>query len=101
MSRRQPAVACSPSEMATLTTLSTSRTSEARMVERARIVLRCIGGDPVQNIARDLGIRPNTVIDWRQRFVAEGIAGLFDRDRPGKPKQYPANFRSQVLAVLD
>jgi transposase len=87
--------------MATLTTWSTSRTSEARIVERARIILRCINGEPVQNIARELGIRPNTVIDWRRRFVAEGIAGLFDRDRPGKPKQYPANFRAQVLAVLD
>ena len=81
MSRHQPVVTCSESDMATLTTWSTSRTSEARMVERARIILRCIHGDPVQNIARDLGIRPNTVIDWRRRFVAEGIAGLFDRDR--------------------
>ena len=90
------------SDMPALTTWSTSRTSEARMVERARGILRCINGDPVQNIARDLGIRPNTVIDWRRRFVAEGITGLFDRDRPGKPRQYPVNFRSQkYAAVLD
>ena len=101
MSRHQPVVTCQSSDLAILTTWAASRTLEARLVERARIVLRCINGDPVQSIARDLGIRPNTVIDWRRRFAAEGIAGLFDRDRPGKPRQYPENFRSQVLAVLD
>ena len=71
------------------------------MVERARIVLRCIRGDAVQDIARDIGVRPNTVIDWRRRFAAEGLAGLYDRARPGKPKHYPADFRQQVLATLE
>ena len=81
MPRHQPVVACSAADLATLTSWSTSRAFEARLVERARIILRCIKGDPVQIIARDLNVRPNTVIDWRKRFVAEGIAGLFDRPR--------------------
>ena len=71
------------------------------MVERARIVLRCIDGDRAIDIAHDLGIRPNTVIDWRQRFQTEGINGLFDRPRSGKPKTYTADFRNQVLATLE
>jgi transposase len=74
---------------------------EARLVERARIVLRCIRGDSVQDIARDLDVRQNTVIDWRRRFASEGMSGLFDRPRPGKPKHYPADFRNHVLATLD
>jgi transposase len=101
MPRHQPIVVCSANDHATLTAWSSSRIMEARLVERARIVLRCIQGDEVQDIARDLGVRPNTVIDWRRRFVAEGIAGLYDRPRPGKPKQYPADFRQQVLATLE
>ena len=100
MPRHQPIVVCSGSDLATLTTWSTSRTMEARLVERARIVLRCINGDAVKDIAHDLGLRANTVIDWRRRFQAEGISGLFDRPRPGTPKQYPEDFRDQVLATL-
>src|ERR1035441_7757015 len=100
MPRHQPVVTCSPGDLATLTSWSSSRTLEARLVERARIVLRCIDGAEVKDIARALGIRPNTVIDWRRRFVAEGIAGLFDRARSGKPKQYPPDFRDKVLATL-
>ena len=101
MPRRQPVVSCSAADLATLTKWSTSRTSEARLVERARIILRCINGDPVQLIARDLNIRPNTVIDWRRRFMAEGVAGLFDRPRPGKPRLYPSDFRTKVLETLE
>jgi len=101
MPRHQPTVVCSANDRATLTSWSASRTMEARLVERARIVLRCIQGERVQDIARGLGVRPNTVIDWRRRFVAEGIAGLQDRPRSGKPKQYPPDFRNQVLATLE
>ena len=73
---------------------------EAALVERACIVLRCIQGDPVKDIAHDLDVRPNTVINWRRRFQAESIAGLLDRPRPGKPKQYPEDFRDRVLETL-
>ena len=101
MPRHQPVVTCSPKDLATLTLWSTSRTIEARLVERARMVLRSVEGDPVTDIARDLRVRPNTVIDWRRRFQAEGVPGLHDRPRSGKPKTYPVDFRQQVLATLE
>jgi transposase len=101
MPRHQPVIPCSPGDLSILTEWASSRTLEARQVERARIVLRCIHGEAVKDIARDLGVRPNTVIDWRRRFAGEGLTGLFDRPRSGKPKQYPEDFRKQVLAVLD
>jgi transposase len=101
MPRKQPRIDCSVSDRATLTTWAASRTTEARLVERAKIILRCLDGADVKDIAHDLNIRPNTVIDWRRRFAAEGIAGLFDRARSGKPKQYPPDFRDKVLATLE
>ena len=78
-----------------------SRTIEARLVERARIVLGCLEGKPVSTVARSWRVRPNTVIDWRRRFAAEGIAGLRDRPRSGKPPRYTGEFRKQVLATLE
>lgn len=74
---------------------------EARLVERARIVLGCLEGKLVGTIARSLNVRPNTVIDWRRRFETEGIAGLRDRPRSGKPPRYTADFRNQVLSALE
>ncbi|MHB1938939.1 MAG: helix-turn-helix domain-containing protein [Acidobacteriaceae bacterium] len=74
---------------------------ESRLVERARIVLGCLEGTPVNTVAESLQVRPNTVIDWRRRFEREGVAGLRDRPRPGKPPRYTAEFRRQVLAALE
>jgi transposase len=74
---------------------------EVRMVERANIVLCCLKGERVKDIAREMEIRPDTVIKWRSRFVKEGIGGLFDRMRTGKPPQYTEKFRNELLAALE
>jgi transposase len=74
---------------------------EARIVERATIILRCLQGESVGQIARDLKVRPNSVIDWRRRFEKEGLKGLRDRPRSGKPRRYNAEFRNQVMKTLE
>ena len=101
MPRRSIIPSCSQEDLATLIAWSRSKTMEARLVERANIILSCIQGEPVSQIARRLRVRPNTVIDWRRRFEREGMKGLLDRSRPGKPLQYGADFRKQVLELLE
>lgn len=92
---------CSEEDRKKLGAWTRSRTLEARLVERAKIIIKCLEGRPVSRIAKELDIRPNTVIDWRRRFEKEGIAGLHDRDRPGKPAVYGPEFRNNVLATLE
>jgi len=74
---------------------------EARMVERANIVLNCLKGEPLKDIAKAMGTLPNAIIRWRNRFTKEGIGGLFDRMRTGKPRQYTEKFRNELLAALE
>ena len=78
-----------------------SRTIEARLVERAKIIMKCIQGQSVSQTAKDLKIRQNTVIDWRRRFQQSGIAGLYDLLRSGKPPFYGQEFRDKVLEALE
>jgi transposase len=101
MPKTAPIPHCSDEDRSTLESWAKSRTLEARLVERARIVLRCLEGMAVSAIARELKLRPNTVIDWRRRFAAEGVVGLLDRARSGKPRRYTEEFRNQVLATLE
>lgn len=70
-------------------------------MERARIILGCVAGERVKEIARRCQTRPNTVIKWRQRFVAEGLKGLEDAPRPGAKPIYDQEFRNKVLATLE
>lgn len=101
MPKTAPIPRCSDEGRKTLEDWARSRTLEARLVERARIILRSLEGKAVNAIAKELSIRPNTVIDWRRRFDEEGMAGLLDRARSGKPRQYTDEFRNRVLAALE
>lgn len=53
---------------------------------RAKIVLAAGEGEGTSAISRRLGVSRPTVIQWRDRYAAEGLAGLDDADRSGRPK---------------
>jgi transposase len=101
MPRHAPVFECSAEDKAILIAISKSGTEEARMVERARIVLACLEGKQNQQVAQDLGVAVPTVGKWRKRFAFWGVRGLQDRPRPGKPVTYDHAFRNRVLALLE
>jgi transposase len=101
MPRTAPPITCLPEDRLTLERRAASRTEPRQAVERARILLGCLDGKPVQQVARECRTRSNTVIKWRQRFVQGGLAGLKDAPRPGARKIYDQDFRNRVLATLE
>ena len=101
MPRHAPLLECSADDKARLIAISKSRTEEARTVERARIVLACLEGKEIQQVARELGVSIPTVSKWRKNFAFWGLKGLFDRARSGKPVTYDGTFRKRVLALLE
>src|ERR1700747_429263 len=63
-----------------------SQGSSPMLAERARIVLACAEpGSGVARVAAELGSTRMTVRKWRLRFAEDGLAGLADHDRPGRP----------------
>jgi transposase len=59
----------------------------SRRAVRARIVLACAEpGSTNAQVAEALGVSRPTVSDWRRRFAEQGLAGLEERERPGRPK---------------
>jgi transposase len=68
-------------------------------VLRARIVLAAALGEQNTQIAGRLGIAPNTALKWRKRFFLEGLAGLADRGRPGRPLAFPPAVIAEVKAI--
>ena len=64
------------------------------------MILESAAGKPVKQIAQELTTYPNKVIYWRQRYVANGLAGLQDQPRSGRPPKYGAPFRTDLLKVL-
>ena len=101
MPRHAPELECSAEDKASLVATTKSRTEEARAVERARIILACLEGKEIQQVARELEVSIPTVTKWRKRFALWGPRGLRDQRRPGKPATYDAAFRNRVLALLE
>ena len=101
MVRVAVALSCSTEHRSELMSLARSRTEEARLVERAKIVLGCLDGKRNDEVGHELGVRPNTVGLWRKRFAAQGLAGLRDQARPGKAPKYGADLRVRVLRQLE
>lgn len=69
-----------------LESLVRSRTLPAGLVRRAEIVLRCADGVDNGTVAVELGTSRQTVGKWRARFRDQGLMGLYDERRPGKPR---------------
>ena len=101
MPKKAKKISCNLQERKALEKIATSRTQEARLVERAKIILGCLDGESIKEVAQCFQIRLNTVIDWRDRFNKERLKGIYDRPRSGKPVQYGAGFRKKVLGVLE
>ena len=89
MSRRSPfEVQLSVNDRAVLEERASSRTAAHSAVVRARIVL--LAGDGARNvdIAQSVGVCVDVASKWRKRFCEEGLEGLKDRPRPGRPRTF-------------
>jgi len=61
--------------------LSRSKTTSVRLAQRAEIVLLAANGMKNQDIAKELSIGRVQVSRWRERYIAQGLAGI-ERDLP-------------------
>jgi transposase len=75
--------------------------AQNRYAERARIILSAAQGCSNKEIARALNTREARISKWRVRFEREGLSGLHDDFRPGRPVEVMENFRELLLARLD
>ncbi len=71
----------------------------AGLAQRARIVLLAADGVGTGEIVRRVGVSKPTVIAWKRRYAAEGISGLADRPKAGKPRT--TDDVAVVLATLE
>ena len=66
---------------------------------RAQVVLACNQGRHDSAVARTLRTTNYTVGVWRKRFLARGVAGLFDEPRVGAPRRIDDQRIEQVVTL--
>jgi transposase-like protein len=60
-----------------------------RDVMRAKAILYAADGATNQEIAERLDVSRQAVSDWRRRFCQEGLQGLEEKPRSGRPRRFP------------
>ena len=76
------------------------RSYEARYDHRLHATLLVAQGLSCRNVSELLGDSPRSVAYWVNRFESEGLAGLVDADRPGRPRRLDEQQIDQVQEAL-
>jgi transposase len=79
--------------------LAHSRTTPARLVERARIIQAAAQGERPAAVAAAQGCSRPAVYAWVRRFNERGLTGLEERPRSGRPHTYTPERRAEVVAT--
>lgn len=101
MSRHAQAILLEPDLQAQLHREATAPGTPQGRALRLRIVLAAAAGQTNQQISQALEVCVPAVRQWRDRFAQQGLAGLRDRPRSGKPRTYDDAFRQRVLRTLE
>ena len=89
MPRKSPyTIVLDPTTRRTLEARARKYTSAYRDVVRARIVLMAEKGMDNDEIALRLNTTRDVVSMWRKRFFEEGLQGLTERPRRGRPSSF-------------
>ena len=79
-------VSLSEEEDEQLKSITNSRSLPHSLVNRARIILMASQQTSNCDIAEKVGLSHQMVSKWRQRYLQQGISGLHDELRPGRPR---------------
>jgi transposase len=76
-------------------------TKDPRLRTRTQMVLLAgEQGHSVSEIARIVREAETTVLRWLKRYLAEGLEGLHDAPRSGRPAQVTEAYRAELLAAV-
>jgi transposase len=78
--------------------LTRAQSAPVRLVRRARIIQLAAQGHSAPVIAQQLGVSEKAVRQRIERFTAEGMAGLDDAPRSGRPHTYSQDVYNRVVA---
>jgi transposase len=88
-----------PRDRQVLQAWARSASGPAGLAQRALIVLLAADGAGTSEIVAKTGASKPTVTAWRKRYAVEGLGGLQDRRKPGRPRR--TDDAAIVLATLE
>ena len=76
------------------------RSEDARYDHRLHAIILVAQGLSGHEVARLLGDSPRTVAYWVSRFIEDGLAGLVELERPGRPSRLTEDQLEEIDLAL-
>jgi transposase len=76
-----------------------SRGSKQSAAWRAQVVLMGAEGRSIPDIMAATGLSRHSVHLWKRRYAAEGLEGLEDKERPGRPTNLESDKTRKILKM--
>ena len=95
--RPKKAIILSKEEEEHLKSITGSRSLPYGLVTRARIIIMAAESATNKAIAEKLDYSPQSVGLWRRRFLEQGLSGLHDELRPGRPRSISDEQVSELI----
>ena len=85
-----PPVILAGEEQSRLESLIRAHSTPQALALRCRVILRAAAPDHPSNlqVATELQCNRHTVSRWRHRYLQDGLSGLQDAPRPGRPRRF-------------
>src|SRR5215471_7692616 len=86
-----------------LPTLDTfiKQTKEARVFRRAQAVRHVVKGQRLQTVSDTLSFTYSALRKWVHRFASQGVKGLVDRPRSGRPPKMTCELEKHLNRLVD
>ena len=84
--RPKKPIILSEEERGQLNAIANSRSLPHGLVRRASIILLSAEGITYHAIAERVGVSHQTICKWHNRYLQQGLSGLHDELRPGRPR---------------
>ena len=86
-----------------LPTLDTflKQTKEARVFRRAQAVRDVVKGQRLQTVSNTLHFTYSALRKWVHRFAHQGVQGLVDRPRPGRPPTVTCELEKHLNRLFE
>jgi putative transposase len=97
LGRPKPPLVLSDEIKKQLETMANSRSLPFSQVRRAQIILMSAEGMTNTAIAKKVDLSIRMVGEWRQRFINQGLMGLYDQPRPGAPRSISDDKIAQMI----
>ena len=77
------------------------QTKEARVFRRAQAVRNVVQGQRLQTVSDPLSCTYSALRKWVHRFASQGVHGLVDRPRSGRPPKMTCELEKHLNRLVD